>query len=171
MASLPEQLISRVFDELPSVVNTSIAQRSFDCFLSPPSVVAVPRGSLLSPVTDAGFGLYDTEAGQIRDRKILRRDFQIVWFFHGNSMEMAEELFLETVRILRRLYHNGVTFGAETWIDQQEGADDFVRDGHSISLVTDFNTPVFEAHKPLTTVEAFVNEVTIDGQPFTESPA
>lgn len=170
MPSVPEQLINGVFERLPEEVNKDITQRAVEFFQKPPSIVAVPRGATLAPVIEPGFGIYETADGNIRDRKILRRNLQIVWFFHGDSMEMTEELYLDTVRILRELYHNSVTFVSETWIDQQEGADDFVRDGNSISLVTDFDTPIFEARKPLTTVEAFVNEVTINGQPHTETP-
>lgn len=175
--SIPEQLAASIFALLPVGTATAFGERERYTNAAAPRVVAVPQGA---PVIDQpdrhgneGFATHGKNAGY--GRQLLLRRFVMHWYCHGASQVQgdavdfgpAEDLYVETLKAVRKLYHNAVRFSDERWLDQEEGKDGFVKYGCMIVFTTTFHIPVYAAPDRVVELQAdpkIVTTITMNGE-------
>ena len=175
--SVPEQLISVVFDRLQAVdatISCAIGRRSSEDYAGTNRVVAIPIGakSIDNQAMKPG-GVWGNTGGS--GRQLMIRHFRIEWRCHGTpanpqlipDFTLAETLYLRTVVQIRLAtdptgtpFHNAVQFGEEEWIDQQEGDDSYERAGTVIRFFTTMQLPVYEPQPTLLPITSIATTVT-----------
>lgn len=127
-------------------------RRDFANLRSAPRVGLIETGGVIEYPDRVGEHV--TEAG-IKSRIVAVRARTILVMCHGQTEEQAEQLLHNTIAAARNVLHNSVRFGAESWLDQSEGDDGFVRHGRLVSWEFTWQTPVFDVQRPLTVITGF----------------
>jgi hypothetical protein len=122
-------------------------RREFANLRSAPRVGLVETGGLIGYPDRVG---EFTQPSGDKARIIALRRRTILVLCHGQTEEQTEQLLHNTIAAARSVLHASFEFGAESWLDQAEGADGFVRHGRLASWEIVWTTPVFDATRPLT---------------------
>ena len=127
-------------------------RREFENLKAPPRVGIVEIGGPLSHPDRPGEA--EIESG-VKARIIGLRNRTLQIYCHGQTEEQAEQMLGNTVAAARNVLHASFDFGAETWLDQQEGADGFRRHGRLVMWEITWTTPVYDVQRPLTILQGF----------------
>lgn len=151
--SKPEQIIDEVFATLPVGTGRYTGRRNVDRNEDAPTVCAIPTGS--PEITMANMpGEQEFTSGdgtKYRMRRLLIRNFVIMWECHGAPHYVdAELLFEHVLRTMRNATHYSSIFSGERWIDQQPDGDSYYRHGSVIEFQSIVQIPLWS--KPTGTV-------------------
>lgn len=167
--SVIEQIIAVVFADTALNAITgfthAVGRREAGVHAKPPRVVAIPTGAPVIDQPDRPGDAKYSDQGRI----LLIRRFRIEWECHGApatdvvDFAPAENLFLATIRAVRKATHHSVVFENEEWKDQEEGGDGFDKHGSLIKFVSTINIPIYEPRTsaPLATVATIETKLTL----------
>ena len=176
--SVPEQLISQVFNALQSLdatITCVLGRRAIEDYSGPHRVVAIPLGApdINNESMKPGGAPWGTNGG----RQLAIRHFRIEWRCHDGptapglipDFTNAEALYLNTLVQIRLAkdpngvpFHNATQFGEEEWLDQREGEDSYERAGTVIRFFTTMQLPVYDQPPtilPITSIATTVTEL------------
>lgn len=157
MASIPRALVNAVFAQLTTAdptIKTAVGRRELFKNEGPHRVVAVLLGAPEWKTPDRiGDSRYNDKG-----RILMRRQFRILWECYdaqssetSDDFDAVENLMQSVAVAVRNNFHNSVSFGEETWIDQQENADGYERFGSCITFVSTLDIPVYEPRQTTVT--------------------
>lgn len=127
-------------------------RRAFENLRSAPRVGIVEVGGPITYPDRVGEAVI--EPG-VKARIIGLRNRTVQVYCHGQTEEQAEQLLGNTLAAARAVLHNSMQFGAEEWVDQQPGADGFVKHGRLVMWELTWITPVYDVQRPLTVLQGF----------------
>lgn len=114
-----------------------------------PRIVFVQTGGAIVPPDMVGGGLVSANK---RDNIRRVRNLQVLTYAWGCDVEDAENMLHALIAAWDSAAHNAVVFGNETWEDQAESSDGWVREGTVVSFETVVQIPVYRIERPLTKV-------------------
>lgn len=123
-----------------------------------PRIVVYRVGGSIAPPDQVGMGEIDLgpPTGKIRTRAIATRKLSVQTYCHGKSDEETEDLLNNAIAAWRKVLHNDVRFGSETWISQEGSHND--RRGEEVSFDLEIWFRVYDIQYPLTIVDGFTDE-------------
>jgi hypothetical protein len=171
--SVPEQLADLVFADLATThpgLTTAFGRRALEENLADNVVIAVSPGApQIFETTQPGDTMDPT-----RGRRLYHRRLTIEWHCHGvrnatdTDFAVAEMIYLDTLRAVRRVTHASINFSGERWESQQEGQDSYERRGEVISFISEIDSPIYEIRSggiiTLTATPPIATTVTLNGQ-------
>jgi hypothetical protein len=155
VASVIEYVLEDVFALLTDVPDSQklIGERHVGEHLAPGTVIAVPLGAQTIDTTNQpGYEQNTDDVGEYRARRLYTRWFSVRFVVCARGFEDCESLYLDTLRAVRKAFHNGIRPSGETWIDQQADGDGAYNDVNVIEFMITFEIPVWGPKKYLTTV-------------------
>lgn len=163
MASVIEEILQAVFDSFPEegAPSTFVGERHLGEHLAPNTIVAVPLGAQQIDTTNSPGPRQDTDdTGPFVARALYTRWFNVRLVFFGEDFETCETLYLDTLKAIRKLYHNSIRFSNEIWVDQQPEADGYYKAGPVIELTATFEIPIWDRKRYLKTVQSITSNCT-----------